>query len=79
MFRLRCGIFAEIKFLTGFYRGEISALRILKIVAKAVQSHSKIAAKFYAKHADAKSVNFTLKNPYDKILPPKLAKRVQKD
>ena len=51
--------------------GEISALRILKIAAKSVQSHDKIGVKFYAKRSDAKSGNFTLKNPYGKISPPK--------
>ena len=36
-----------------------------------MQSHGKIDVKFYAECADAKSVNFTLKNPYGKISPPK--------
>ncbi|WP_298705135.1 hypothetical protein [uncultured Campylobacter sp.] len=48
-----------------------------------MQSHDKIGVKFYAEWANAKSVNFALKNPYGKISPPKarlkLAKRVQKD
>ncbi|WP_291940350.1 hypothetical protein [Campylobacter sp.] len=48
-----------------------------------MQSHGKIAVKFYAERANAKSINFALKNPYGKISPskarPKPAKRVQKD
>ena len=69
--------FRTVKFQSKFY-GEIFALRILKIAAKAVQSHDKIGVKFYAKRSDAKSGNFTLKNPYGKISPPKARSRPTK-
>ncbi|WP_298957023.1 hypothetical protein [uncultured Campylobacter sp.] len=38
-----------------------------KITIQPVQSHDKIAAKFYAEQANAKSVNFILKNLCGKI------------
>ena len=49
--------FRTVKFQSKLY-GKISALRILKIAAKSPQSHDKIAVKFYAERADAKSANF---------------------
>ena len=58
--------FRTVKFQSKFY-GEIFALRIIKIAAKAVQNQDKIAVKFYAEQANAKSLNFILKNLCGKI------------
>nr|WP_314375189.1 hypothetical protein [uncultured Campylobacter sp.] len=48
-----------------------------------MQNQDKIGIKFYAERANAKSVNFTLKNPCGEISPlkarPKLTRRVPKN
>jgi len=43
-----------------------------------VQSHDKIAVKFYAEQANAKSLNFILKNLCGKISPPKARQKSAK-
>ena len=43
-----------------------------------MQSHDKIAVKFYAERANAKSINFALKNPYGKISPSKARQKSAK-
>jgi len=74
---LRRGIFAAIKFSTGFYRGEISVLCILKIAAKLVQSHDKIGVKFYAERTETQRARIFCKI-YDEISPPKARLRQPK-
>lgn len=68
--KLHTAKFRTVKFQSKFY-GEISALCVSKITIQPVQSHDKIAVKFYAERANAKSINFALKNPYGKISPSK--------